>query len=102
MKIHNKENISQSYIKKLSKGEQELYDLVIFKCGLKNLDIDHKTNVKKLKEKLATIEGEIEAGNDNKEVLKELYDVLQQLVIYKSINVSEAKKHYNSIKNDFF
>jgi hypothetical protein len=102
MKIHNKENISQSFINKLSKGEQELYDLVIFKCGLKNLDIDHKTNVKKLKEKLATIEGEIEAGNDNKEVLKELYDVLQQLVIYKSINVSEAKKHYNTIKNDFF
>jgi len=102
MKIHNKENVSQSYIKKLSKGEQELYDLVIFKCGLKNLDVDHKTNVKKLKEKLATIEGEIEAGNDNKEVLKELYDVLQQLVIYKSINVSEAKKHYNTIKNDFF
>jgi hypothetical protein len=102
MKIHNKENISQSFINKLSKGEQDLYDLVIFKCGLKNLDIDHKTNVKKLKEKLATIEGEIEAGNDNKEVLKELYDVLQQLVIYRSINVSEAKKHYNSIKNDFF
>jgi hypothetical protein len=102
MKIHNKENISQSFIKKLSKAEQDLYDLVIFKCGLKNLDIDHKTNVKNLKEKLATIEGEIEAGNDNKEVLKELYDVLQQLVIYKSINVSEAKKHYNSIKNDFF
>jgi hypothetical protein len=102
MKIHNKENISQSFINKLSKGEQDLYDLVIFKCGLKNLDIDHKTNVKNLKEKLATIEGEIEAGNDNKEVLKELYDVLQQLVIYKSINVSEAKKHYNSIKNDFF
>jgi hypothetical protein len=102
MKIHNKENISQSFIKKLSKAEQDLYDLVIFKCGLKNIDIDHKTNVKNLKEKLATIEGEIEAGNDNKEVLKELYDVLQQLVIYKSINVSEAKKHYNSIKNDFF
>ena len=102
MKIHNKENISQSFINKLSKGEQDLYDLVIFKCGLKNLDNDHKTNVKNLKEKLATIEGEIEAGNDNKEVLKELYDVLQQLVIYKSINVSEAKKHYNSIKNDFF
>ena len=102
MKVYNKENINQSYIKKLSNNEQQLYDLVVYKCGFKNLDNDHKNNIDKLKEKLTLIEGEIEAGNDNKKVLEDLYVVLNQLAIYKVISLSNARKHYNTIKNDYF
>lgn len=102
MKIHNNENVNQSFIKKLSSNEQDLYDLFIFKCGFKNLDNDHKSKIDKLKSNLEVIQGEIEAGNDNKEILKELYDVLHQLAVYKCISLNDAKKHYNTIKNDYF
>jgi hypothetical protein len=102
MKIHNNENVNQSFIKKLSSNEQDLYDLFIFKCGFKNLDNDHKSKIDKLKSNLEVIQGEIEAGNDNKEILKELYDVLHQLSVYKCISLNDAKKHYNTIKNDYF
>jgi hypothetical protein len=102
MKIRNNENVNQSFIKKLSSNEQDLYDLFIFKCGFKNLDNDHKSKIDKLKSNLEVIQGEIEAGNDNKEILKELYDVLHQLAVYKCISLNDAKKHYNTIKNDYF
>ena len=102
MKIHNNENVNQSFINKLSSNEQDLYDLFIFKCGFKNLDNDHKSKIDKLKSNLEVIQGEIEAGNDNTEILKELYAVLHQLAVYKCISLNDAKKHYNTIKNDYF
>ena len=46
-----------------------------------------------LKDRLELIEGEIEAGNNNKELLNELREVLMKLYHYNVIFLIVAKKY---------
>jgi hypothetical protein len=40
------------------------------------------------------VEGQLEAGNDNKDVVKELYEMGYKLVYLGALKLSQAKIHY--------
>ena len=50
-------------------------------------------HIKNLKNRLKLIEGEIEAGNDNKELFIELKQVLLKMFHYHLLTMSEVKKY---------
>ena len=58
--------------------------------------------VKKIKNRVEIITGEIEAGNNNNDLLIELNELLLKLANYGVITQKQAKEHIKTIKRDFF
>ena len=54
------------------------------------------------KNKYNLIIGEIESGNNNIILLKQLKDILEELHHMKLINSKNLKEHYNEIYNNYF
>lgn len=61
----------------------------------KNINNDRSEHVKKLKESLQLVEGEIQSGNDNKEIIKELQSILMKLYHLGIISLVNVKRHMN-------
>ena len=90
-------NISNSDIKKLSVAEKRVLDSLLFLAKLhkhEKIDIEIDDTIKYYKEKLELIIGEIEAGNDNKILIKQLHDILYKLTHLKVISVADANRYY--------
>jgi len=104
MKMCKGEQIRTTDIDKLLSTEKELYDHLMVLSGLHKEQPSHNIggSIQKIKHRLDLVEGEIEAGNNNPELLKELYDLLMRLGSIGAITLSEAKKHYLEIKKQFF
>jgi hypothetical protein len=65
------------------------------KAGLKRkFNVNNVRALEALKKRLELVEGELEAGNDNKDIVKELYEIGYKLAYLGAIKVSEAKIHY--------
>jgi hypothetical protein len=78
----------------LSAGEKALFDSVVFTAGLAREVETTGSGVKQdLKNRLALIEGEIEAGNTNPELIKEARKILQHLARMKIIGHRPATEH---------
>lgn len=81
-------------IKDLPPQEQILYDKLIMFAGLhKNVEHDKDRTVGELKKRLRLIEGEIEVGNDNPELIKELYHIIYALKEFREITATEASDY---------
>jgi hypothetical protein len=81
-------------LKSLDAKEREIYDELIQLSGLhKSVEHTGDKTVEELKKRLELIEGEIGVGNDNPELLKELYSTVSLLVHFKKITPTEAKKY---------
>jgi len=92
--ICNSQNVPKSAINNLNSDEQKLFNQILHLSGMNKFI--HQTGdgiIGELKNRLELIEGEIEAGNDNKELINELRDVLMKLYHYKIISYNSAKKH---------
>ena len=87
--------LSEKDIKSLSPLEKEIYIRIIFLSGLRkdhnNLIADE--HIKNLKNRLKLIEGELEAGNCNNELYKELKQILFKMYHYHLITMSGIKKY---------
>ena len=95
MNIVSGKDVPKHIISSLSSVEKELYNQIIHISGL-NKHLHHTGSddiVKGLKNRMVLIEGEIEAGNNNKELLVELRDVLMKLYHYGAISLISAKKY---------
>ena len=95
MNIVSGKDVPKHIISSLSSVEKELYNQIIHISGL-NKHLHHTGSddiVKGLKNRMELIEGEIEAGNNNKELLVELRDVLMKLYHYGAISLISAKKY---------
>jgi len=81
-------------VNSLSTGEKALFDSVIFTAGLAREVETTGSGVKQdLKNRLSLIEGEIEAGNTNPELIKEARKILQHLARMKIIGHRPATEH---------
>ncbi len=64
------------------------------KAGLKRkFNVNNVRALEALKKRLELVEGELEAGNDNKDIVKELYEIGYKLAYLGAIKISEAKIH---------
>jgi hypothetical protein len=87
-------------VNKLSVGEKQLFDSVVFTAGLQKKVESTGSGVKqKLKDRMALIEGEIEAGNTSDELIKEARQILQHLARMKIIGHRAAAGHLKQLIN---
>jgi hypothetical protein len=78
----------------LSIPEKQLYDRVIYLSNLnKSVPHTHDKTINDLKKRLKLIEGEIEAGNNNPNLLSELYIVVHSLRDFGILSPSEMKNY---------
>jgi hypothetical protein len=95
---------TKNEISNLKLGEKEIFDILLIISGLHKNNIANSNNatVDALKNRLELIEGQIQAGNDNKELLKDLYTVLYKLNHIGAITVYQAREHYKLISKAYF
>ncbi len=99
-RILKNESVTEVDIKNLKTPEQNLYNLIIKIAEL------HKTHphtgnktVEELKNKLSLIEGEIEAGNDNKSLIKDAEHILDKLYKFGVIAKKDAINYLKQLNN---
>ena len=94
---------TQKDISKLDHAEQQLYNslLRVARIHKEVTYHDEHDTIEFLKKRLQLVEAEIEAGNTNKELLSEVYDILYRLVLFRVINKTELDNHVKEIKRDF-
>ena len=86
-------------------SERILYDNLIVQSGIhksKNIPTTIEDTVPEMKNRLGLITGEIEAGNSNKVLLKELHELVFKMAQINLISRSAATNYYNNIKNNYF
>jgi hypothetical protein len=97
--IVNKKIPTHQDINNLFGSEKELWDVLISSAGLKKKFVNESdSTIKKYKHKLSVLEGEIEAGQNNPEVFKQIKSILQKLYHLKVINSNQMREHLNHLK----
>ena len=98
MNLIKNEYPTKNEINKLTEKEKNLFERLIYLAHLhKKEGLEKHINddtINELKHKLKLIEEDINAGNNNKELLKELENILMTLVDYKAITYKSARNHY--------
>jgi hypothetical protein len=88
---------SKNELENLNQNERNLFDRIIHLAKLhKNPNLEKKMNVSiqdELKNQLSLIEQDINAGNNNKEMVRDMEKILMNLVDYGCITYANAKKH---------
>jgi len=98
MEMYANKNVSNS-IKDLSVDEKNLMNSLLFQAKLhKKYTTDTNETLSQLKEKHKVIEGEILAGNDNPQLLKDLKDVLMKLYHFKAISIPAINKYLKNFE----
>ena len=102
MNIVDGSNVKKSDLHILSPKDKQIYDQLIMMSGL------HKTNdhtfdesSTAMKERIRLIEGQITAGNNNKDLLKEAHKLLHGLSKTGVISTTQASKHYKNLSTFF-
>ena len=102
LKIIDGDKITKSNLSLLNDKERQIYDKLMLLSGLhKTHDNTFDKTAQELKETIATIRGEIEAGNNNPELLREAHTVLWNMAAIGMLNGNTAKKYYNELKSFF-
>jgi hypothetical protein len=85
-------------INALSSTEKLLYDRLITLAGLNKIVAHNgEKTITELKKRLKLLEGEINIGNNNPEIKKEIYYILHTLKDFKSITPSQIKSYLQQI-----
>ena len=99
MNLCKNNNVTSKDLKCLNLNEKELYELLIHVAKLqKDVPNNSEETIENLKHRCLLIQGEVEAGNDNPELLKELYGVLTKMVHFNLITQSEFKRYYKQVE----
>jgi len=94
MKLSKGEKLIKQEIDALQKSEQMLYDNLLSLANLHKKAPNNKSNtIKELKYRMEIITGLMEAGNDNRLLVKELYQIVHALKSYGVITNAEATKY---------
>ena len=103
MKLYHNEKITKHDLNILTSNESELYDSFLYLSGLKYHHYNNiEMTVKEIKKRVELIEGIIEAGNNNNDLLIELTQLLNKLVVLGVLTRNQMNKHLLIIKHDFF
>jgi hypothetical protein len=103
LKIIDGGKISKSNLNLLSNKERHVYDQILIMSGLhKTHDNTFDTTAQELKQQLETVEGEIMAGNNNPELLKEVHKLLWTMNSVGLLSGKIALEHFKDIKRIYF
>jgi hypothetical protein len=104
MKILDDKELTANDMHNLKSPEKYLLDNLLHVAGLhkKNITSTSKETISNLKQRLTLVEGEIQAGNTNDELKKELYELLFKLYHFHCISERQARNHYKDIVKQFF
>jgi len=103
LKIIDGGKVSKSHLNLLSKKERHIYDQICIMSGLhKTHDNTFDTTAQELKQQLETVEGEVFAGNNNPELLKEIHHLLWTMNSVGLISGVVALNHYKDMKKNYF
>jgi hypothetical protein len=98
MDIFADKNVSGS-MKALNIDEKNLMNNILYQAKLhKKFTTNTDETLSQLKEQHRVIEGEILAGNDNPELLKELKNVLMKLHHFKAISIPAINKYLKNFE----
>jgi ABC-type transporter MlaC component len=101
-KILDGSNITKSDLSVLKPHEKIIYDKLMKLSGFyKTMVNSVDDTLSEIKKRLELISGEIEAGNNNKELLKEAHQILHSMAQMKVITHVEASKYYKDLKSFF-
>ena len=103
-KILENKNITKTDLKNIH-SERMLYDNLIVQSGIhksKQIPTTIEDTAPEMKNRLGLITGEIEAGNSNVALLKELHELVFKMAQINLISRSAATNYYNNIKNNYF
>lgn len=93
MRMYRDENVD-NLIKNLNSSETNIYNSILYMAGLhKKFKSKHTDTLEELKENFKVCEGQIIAGNNNPEVLKELKEILLKLHHLNAISIPAIKKY---------
>ena len=83
----------------LSNKERQVYDQICIMSGLhKTHDNTFDTTTQELKKQLEVVEGEIMAGNNNPELLKEVHRLLWTMNSVGLLSGKVALEHFKDLK----
>jgi len=103
MKIMDGHRVTRNDLHQLPPHERQLFDSLMLMSGLhKTHDNTVEDTAQKMKERLALIEGELEAGNSNKKLLVELHALLHRMARSGLISINAAADHYKALKTIYF
>ena len=93
-KVLNGQIPSQTELNSLTPNERSIYDAVIFKAQL-HTKVPHNADasIDDLKRRLSLLEGEVSAGNSNKDIKKELNSVIRQLIELRAITTQHGRNY---------
>jgi len=102
MKILKGETVNKHDLALLNDNERMIYDNLIYMAKLhKTQPNTVESTVKKLKERLAVLEGELDAGNNNPTILKELHALVHKMAKHNIISHGSATAYWNDIKREY-
>ena len=85
---------SPQEIKHLSSSEKRIYDELIYMAKLhKEVSHSGEETIKQLKHRLSVLEGEIDAGNDNQEITKEIHKIINTLARMGALSHNNAREY---------
>ena len=89
--ILNNETFKDKKFNLLDDNEKHLYKMIIKKCKLAGnvnvrLDKLNSSEIDELKNRFNLVIGQIEAGNDNKDIKSEAKDLIQKMISKKLIS----------------
>jgi predicted transcriptional regulator YheO len=94
MKLAKGERVIKQEVDGLKKTEQMLYDTLLSLANLHKKTPNNKdATITSMKERMQLIGGEIEAGNDNRALVKELGTIVKALKSFGVISNKEAIKY---------
>ena len=101
LKIMKGEKPSNNDYKQLQLNEKALFDSLIFQSKLHKIipEIPHsgEQTLKELKHRLNLLEGEVNAGNTNHDIKKELHGVVHKLIGMGALNHNVARNYLQDI-----
>ena len=99
MDMYDNKNV-ENFINALSSTEKKLLNLILFRAGLhKKVKANIHSDLEDLKNRFKIVEGEIMAGNNNPEVVKELKSILTSIHHLGGISYKGAQKYLSQFKN---
>ena len=103
-KILENKNVTKTDLKNIH-SERILYDNLIVQSGMhksRQILTTIEDTAPEMKNRLGLLTGEIEAGNSNVALLKELHELVFKMAQINLISRSAATSYYNNIKKNYF
>lgn len=102
MKLVKGDKIKNSDLNTLKTVELHLYNRLITLADLHKIhQIDGEKTVEHLKHRLEVLTGEIDAGNDSKEIISELHKIVHSLKDFGAISIKDAGEFIKQFKINF-